>query len=399
MRSFLERHNCVLEVMTPIHIGSGRKLGKREYIYDRNGARILIMNVPRIYEYCIARKKTADFERFFMGGREEKRDLRHFLIQAGLGEARFQDFSLYQLPASASELFENRNGRTSFALSDLQTFMHDPYGLPYVPGTSIKGMLKSALLAFEMMRNSAGFSGLCKDLETAVMTPGPANRTKFLGREIGRIEELAFKPIGSEQGSSDDDGNDKGKDMHTQMSWISVGDSKPLKNTDLALCRKHDVRTDGKKNSINIFKECLRPGTRIEFDITIDTEHCAYSIEAIKEALVLMNTLIVRRFINRFDKSAVPEKEPVAWLGSAGFDTKTVIQALYGSLPVSARGGDEAAELTQAILAKTISRKTFDEHQHNLDLTQFNASPHMRKETMYNGKLMDLGKARFTVLD
>lgn len=398
MRSFLERHKCRLEVMTPLHIGSGRKLRKKEYIYDRAGARILVMDISRIYEYCVARKKTQEFESFFMGQDEANKSLRSFMLKAGLAESRFEAYSKYQLPAAASEMCD---AKKAIALTDLLTFMRDPYGLPYVPGTSIKGMLRSALLAYELMRNPGKFSSLKAALENSARATGYASRTRFLHREMGDIETLAFKPSAPPPGHT---GGKDDKDMHSQMSWISVSDSKPLRNADLALCKKHDVRTDGQKNSVNIFRECLRPGTKVEFDLTVDTEHCAYSIETVKEALSLMNTLIVRRFLNRFDQSALPEKEPVAWLGSAGFDTKTVIQALYGDLPVSARGGNEAVEITQSILFKTMSNKKFGdkkfkEHQHNLDISKFNASPHMRKETVYNGTLMDLGKARLVVLD
>lgn len=398
MNSFLERHKCVLEVMTPIHIGSGRKLGKKEYVYDRANARILIMDIPKLYGLFIARKKGEDFERFFMAGKEEKSNLKTFLTKAGLSESRFQDYAKYQLPASASELFENRYGRESFALSDLQTFVRDPYGLPYVPGTSIKGMLRTALLSFEMMRNSSRFRNLISEIEADANTNIRQRRDKFLRKEMTSIEKIAFKPA-TASACAVLSGHEPEKDMHTQMSWISVSDSKPLRNADLALCKKHDARTDGKRNSINIFRECLRPGTRIEFDLTIDKEHCAYTIEDIKDALSNLNALIVKRFINRFDKSAQPETSPVAWLGTAGFDSKTIIQALYsGGLPVNAKGGDEAARLTQAILKVTVGFK-FKEHQHDLDISQFNASPHMRKETIYDGKNMDFGKAWFIVLD
>ena len=35
----------------------------------------------------------------------------------------------------------------------IMNFMRDPYGNPYIPGSSIKGMLRTILLAADIMKN------------------------------------------------------------------------------------------------------------------------------------------------------------------------------------------------------------------------------------------------------
>ena len=50
----------------------------------------------------------------------------------------------------AGEAFANRE---SAPPKEIDTFVKDAYGMPYVPGSSIKGMIRTALISWEIQRN------------------------------------------------------------------------------------------------------------------------------------------------------------------------------------------------------------------------------------------------------
>lgn len=69
------------------------------------------------------------------------------------------------------------------------------------------------------------------------------------------------------------------------MKGMIISDSKPLKISDLTLCQKIDVDTSGKRTRIQMLRECIKPGTKIEFELTVDESINTYYDETILDAI------------------------------------------------------------------------------------------------------------------
>lgn len=68
--------------------------------------------------------------------------------------------------------------------------MRDPYGNPYIPGSSIKGMLRTILLAADIMKNPLYYK---QDVQKIKMElDGPIRNRNILQKNIGGIEEKQF---------------------------------------------------------------------------------------------------------------------------------------------------------------------------------------------------------------
>ena len=50
------------------------------------------------------------------------------------------------------------------------------------------------------------------------------------------------------------------------MAGLRISDSKPISADCLILCRKKDKMPNGTVKELNILRECIRPGTKLEFD-------------------------------------------------------------------------------------------------------------------------------------
>ena len=70
-----------------------------------------------------------------------------------------------------------------------------------------------------------------------------------------------------------------------ELSGLRISDSRPLNTKDLILCQKIDKGIDGKDQMLPTFRECLKPGIKICFDMTIDESMCNYKKSDILEAV------------------------------------------------------------------------------------------------------------------
>ena len=395
MSNNLKHYNCTMTVLGPVHIGSGENYRRNEYIYSNRDNSISVLDIGKAYQWFIEQDKAAEFESYFADFSPRSLPLGEWLSARRITETEYSQWIKYRMTAGDSVVVFER-GKQKY--SDILAFVKDPYSLPYVPGSSIKGMLRTALAMYEISKKKNNLLKLVsaqvdefdqmtdKEQEDFIRK----NKRKFLTKEAVKIETELFNTL---------DFNDKRKEdgVNCNLSRLIVGDSKPLSYDDLTVCKKYDVRTDGSKNELPIFKECLKPGTKIEFDLTIDDsvnskgKSIPYSIEDIKEALRLMNSLVAKRFIRHFEpRYSFDPNETVGWLGSCGFASKTIIQSFFEDSQE-----DSALDLTDAVFYITLDN-LYTTHKHDLDAGKYNVAPHMRKQTVSDNSRYDFGKVKIS---
>ena len=91
-----------------------------------------------------------------------------------------------------------------------------------------------------------------------------------IGKISEKVEKLAFNVL---QHKSDKEGNYYTNAVNSIMQAISVSDSQVIQDEDMVLCEKVDMSSDWKANSkINLLRECIKPGTKVKFTITVNTK-------------------------------------------------------------------------------------------------------------------------------
>lgn len=376
----LKHYRGKLRTLSPLFIGSGALLLKNEYVFDEINNRIFVMDITKLYEYFERKGKTTDFEHFLLSNNGNLKD---WLYRAGIDIKSCREFAKYQIESTESIISKDHKGRIKY--SDVLAFVKDPYLQPYVPGSSIKGMLRTALLSYRLFNNRNEYRTVIDDAKRACEYLRGSEKTNrsFLSKEIKNIETEVFNTLKRDE-------KNRNNAVNCELGGLIVGDSRPLSCNSLTLCKKYDVRIDDSENILPIFKECIRPSVDIEFDLTIDTDICrSFTIDDIKKSLTFHSNLIIGRFIQQFDSgSDVEESDKVlGWLGSAGFTTKTIIESLFSD-------GDwrDALEMTDAVFKNTLG-KNYRVHKHNADTSgDVSVAPHMLKMTRYNGKKYDFGK-------
>lgn len=79
---------------------------------------------------------------------------------------------------------------------------------------------------------------------------------------------------------------EKSKDaVNDIMSGIIISDSKPLSNEDMILCQKWEYHIDGSSKTLNLLRECVKPGTVIKTSMKVDESINQITSEKIMEAV------------------------------------------------------------------------------------------------------------------
>lgn len=266
----VRHYKIMLTTVGPVHIGNGSSYNKKDYfkIDDKN---VAVLDIPKfisglsddeLEEYC-------DF--LYTDSRSSLQDFidrhRNLVPQA-------RKCILYKVEV---ELAKARRGTDQFF--DVAQFVKDAHGCPYVPGSSVKGMIRTALLNYLILKNRPSYAALYD-------SSAAQNRDRRISSNAcRRIERKAFwqeHPGG-------------GTEANDIMRYVSVSDSYPLSTNDLVFVKKYDKfsRNDAGRhklnmgnissdsgyydgNELNIYRECIRPGTRIELAFDIDERIDAY---------------------------------------------------------------------------------------------------------------------------
>lgn len=255
----VRHYRLEFETAGPIHIGNGAQYGKKDYYADGNDIVVLdtrrfasLLNTEQVDRYCD-----------FLG--DGRADLQFFLQKnSDMGKLAGQAIA-YKV---TSPLATARRG--SIQYHDVWEFVKDPYGNPYVPGSSVKGMLRTAI-QLNMLLDDESY----RELYDTVLEQNP----KLRKPNANIIKRAFFRERPAPEVAND------------IMKYVSVSDSAPLSTSDLVFAKKYDRfskydtadhKPDMGKltllegNELNIYRESLRPGVKVSIDVSVDERIDAY---------------------------------------------------------------------------------------------------------------------------
>lgn len=364
MRRVLKTYHLELKVCGPVYVGSGSEIQKKEYLFlNRN--KVGVVDINKLFLLAKKRHLENDFERFMViDGRE---DLKHWTARNHISQAEIRDSMKYEMNIGDIQMEKGR--------MQIMSFMRDPYGNPYIPGSSIKGMLRTILLAADMINNPLDYKQDGQQIKTELQ--GAFKSRSILQKTISHIEEKAFHTLNR---------TDKKRDaVNDIMSGIMISDSEPLRNEDMILCQKWEYQVDGSCKTLNLLRECVKPGTVIKADMTVDESINPITMQKIMEAVKIFYDFYYSVFQKKFSIADQMSDETVFIGGGSGFVSKTVIYSLLGE-----KAGIQAV---QDIFEKTNVPK---EHKHYKD-NRLGVSPHILKCTKYCGKTYMMGQCELKI--
>lgn len=296
---FIKSYNLKLITLSPLYIGDGRELNKREL---------------------------------------------EFAKELGI-----------RISPEALRILSDRNTGQD-AVRNISAFVRNGASDAYIPGSSIKGAIRTAILAF--------------------LVDG-----KGAAHNISRLERRTKDTSVTKALNTVDFENE----TYSVMRAISVSDSAPVSDDNLTICQKIDVHTDGSEKNLPIHRECIKPGVEISLRLNIDVPMFrTLTDKDPKEYITDVLTDFQKSYENIFrskfncDTPDYTGKCTVMYLGgSVGFVSKTVTYPLLGER--------EALRKVSRFMAES-----FRMHGHHMDEGK-GISPHCLKCTEYDGHLYEFG--------
>lgn len=283
-------------------------------------------------------------------------DLYTFLYkECGLSAAQVKPAILYEVDASNAMDAEH-------TLKDIDCFMRDAKQRAYIPGSSVKGAIRTALL----------FDAIQKE----------RTRHDLIDDKRGIPEADYFHTLNLNPKKRDDA-------VNSIMRGIQISDSLPIDDRNMMLTLKTDSAVNGQTHAINLCRECVAPGTRIRFALTLDQSILKgkWMADSILEAIAAFADYQNQTYATRFTQpreSVQPAGRNLLMLGGGvGFFSKSLAYPYLGE--------EKGLQWTSRRLSLA-----FRNHHHERDV-ELGISPRTLKYGRYRQRLHAYGACEVTI--
>lgn len=368
-----------LRIVTPVNIADGTVLSAKDYLYDAKQQKIYFLNLHEWHKFIFTHDLLTQYEAYIKDFRNTK-NLLNWLQGQGYG---IDDVQACVTHAASAEV-NTADPKKKQTLNDVNQHIQQPDGSLYVPGSSLKGVFRTAVL-YKLLQQK------------------PAVAKRYWGKVQEEMTKYNFKPVFLNRLTSDLEAEllhtlqleERGRSVKPKnavcsaLRGLQVSDSYASKNIEVAVLQKVDVDLNKKeKPPLSVFRECMMPGSELYFDVKIEkafmTTLGINSIDDLLQATQKFFEAVLALLQDAFGK-AYPQvftniDGANMFLGSnTGFLSKTLLALL-------APDAQAAKETIRALLDKS-----FREHEHVL--RDKIISPRTLKCTTCRGEVVLMGLA------
>ena len=338
-----------LLAMAPIHIGNGEKYTSREFIYE-NGY-FYFPDMGKFYNRMVEKGYDQKFERFLQETKPSPRNNRliSFLEDNRISDRNFGGYRIIE-----TKLETNNNYLRGGSLNQVSKFIRDSFGNPYIPGSSLKGAIR-----------------------TILMNTNPDWNNKNVVQD--EKENKSLIPWGAK----------KGQDYDDLFNAIRVSDSKPFSNDRLILVQKWDHKAKPPRaKSIPLYREAIVPSTKINFTITTTTKEAGILIEELGKRAQAFYKAYKNFFLSDFPENKIqPNLQYPIYLGAgSGAWTKTIFKQANGILQERYQNSKTTRMVEKGVLKLT-----------KAPMERVKTTQGPRKLIMNDESFYEMGKANFMI--
>ena len=384
MGDFIKKGFIEFKTLAPVYIGCGRTAGKKEYLYDAKTGKVEILQMDMVFEKISRLGLMDSFEKYLLATEKEEqwetgRDLLGFVRNNHIPASEYSTWSREIVSVADPDM-------NFHSIKDINLFVRNERGMPYIPGSGFKGMLRTILETQYYLENRDQAEEMAYRIREQVQESErrPQRRDRFLKNEDADIDVASMHKELFDSVKNESPSKNLRNQKNDTLRGLLVGDSEELSWDDMCVCQKIDMNTFGDEKPLNVLREAIKPGVIIRIPISIDTRICKYTTADILNAIKIFNTNYLTTFANKFDKAPKTKGNSTTFFlgGGTGYVSKTVT---YGIL-----SGREAVDNVSKIINATLNNRARQEHGHHNDVRK-GVSPHILKCTRYKGTLMQMG--------
>lgn len=341
MSNRIDHAQLSLTIVSPTNIGGPETLTTKDYMYNYHTGEVYLLNNYEWFCFLERHNKLAEFEVYMQNEmvRSNGRTMYDWAKQA-LGTAQLTRDVLGPAVHSVMKATAYNQGLKN-SLNDIIPQIRGVDGRVYIPGSSIKGVIDSAIISHMLRTNSKFRSSVQQQLEDLLYKYSVnKNDKRRAKREISsilrKVNDLITNQISV---LVDKNGRQFKGILASAFRGISVSDAMSNHIIQTEVLKKEDagVDEDG-THSISVNRECILPNQTLSFTLTLDTamtkEIGITSIDQVLEILQqdfdATHELLISKF-TKVNSSVFKALEPAnAFIGgNTGFIQKTVIMAAF----------------------------------------------------------------------
>lgn len=263
-------------------------------------------------------------------------------------------------------------------MNDIQTFIKNSGGRMYIPGSSLKGAFRTAIITAMIRKDRTKYGKYWNDIVTAAEVGGYL--VQNIGNVLERLEKEIFIPIGT-------DG--KRNMVNSYFRGLTVGDSTAATLPGLIVQKADLGETEERPHTISLWRECMAPGDTVTFKLGIDSvemkalgiSDAKGLIQCLQDFVDFQCDLLWKSF---GDTDEIQEMQHTDLLlgGGAGFLSKTVIYALAPDLKTG-------RDVVKRLMAEQFKRGHHNQGEH--------ISPHTLKLAKRGNSYQVMGMCKLEV--
>lgn len=403
-----ETAKMCLKVVTPINIADGIVLGAKDYLYDSSRQKVYFLNLHQWHMFIYKHMLLEKYESYLANFRD-KQSLLEWLRMQGYDIDDVRTVITSEAQATVN-LMDNEKKKT---LNDINRHIQQPDGSLYVPGSSIKGVFRTAIL-YKLLQKRQDIKSkywcyikqqvdiiekLMKEerkprelqiMPYSVIKKKKDQATKEIDKLIASLESELLHTLRLKDYKERNISNKNA--VCSAMRGLQVSDTYASRNMQTAILQKVDGGFDkfGKASpkKLPIFRECMLPKAELFFDVkiekavmsTIGINTVDDLLKATHSFFAAVTDLLQQAFEKEYQEAFQGVAAGNMFLGgNTGFLSKTLLAML-------APDKDTAKNTIKVLLDKS-----FKNHKHLL--RDKIIAPRTLKCTNYNGKLMLMGVA------
>lgn len=330
-----------LTIVSPTNIGGPEKLTTKDYMYNYDAGEVYLLNNYEWFRFLARHNKLAEFETYMQNEmvRPNGRTMYDWAKNT-IGASQLTKDVLGPAIGSIMKSSIYNEGRKN-SLNDITPQIRGAKGEVYIPGSSIKGVIDSAIIS-HMLRRDARFRVAVQQKLKELLykyRDFQYDKRRFkrefnsILREVNKLIDCNIQVLFK---NSEKRVNGI---LASAFRGVSVSDAMPIESIKTEVLKKEDtcIDEDG-THEISVHRECILPNQKFSFTVTLDTAMTKeIGITSVDQVLAILqedfdatHKLLASKF-KKVSPSIFKALEPAnAYIGSnTGFIQKTIIMAAF----------------------------------------------------------------------
>lgn len=336
MSNRIDHAQLSLTIVSPTNIGGSETLTTKDYMYNYDAGEVYLLNNYEWFRFLARHNKLAEFEIYMQNEmvRPNGRTMYDWAKNT-IGSSQLTKDVLGPAIGSIIKSSIYNEGRKN-SLNDITPQIRGANGEVYIPGSSIKGVIDSAIISHMLRNNKAFRSNVQRELRKVLDVYKRKNAGSLFKDIFKMVNQAIIKHI---HVLTNNDGKPLKGILASAFRGISVSDAMPMSTIQTEVLKKEDscVDEDG-THEISVHRECILPNQKFFFTLTLDTAitkgigitSVDQVLEILQEDFDATHKLLASKF-KKVSPSVFKALEPAnAYIGSnTGFIQKTIIMAAF----------------------------------------------------------------------